>query len=61
MRPADKPQAHIAPSSAQPGRVVTAIGSGTDPYSITPDRADDIAERLAGAAAAARAVVATGR
>jgi hypothetical protein len=55
MKPADEPQVHIASNSSQPGRVVIAIGSGTDPYSITPERADEMARQLTAAAETARA------
>ncbi|BBY91304.1 hypothetical protein MGALJ_09730 [Mycobacterium gallinarum] len=55
MKPPDEPQVHIAPNASRPGLVVIAIGSGTNPYSVTPERADDLADQLTGAADAARA------
>ncbi|EFG79555.1 hypothetical protein HMPREF0591_0532 [Mycobacterium parascrofulaceum ATCC BAA-614] len=53
-RPPDQPTIHIAPNSSRPGLVVIAIGSGTNPYSITPEQADDLADQLTAAADAAR-------
>ncbi|WP_157625787.1 hypothetical protein [Mycobacterium sp. 155] len=44
----------MAPNASRPGLVVCAIGSGTDPYSITPELAEELAESLLAAAVAAR-------
>jgi hypothetical protein len=49
-----RPQFNVAPNASRPGLVVVAIGSGTDPYNITPDRAEHLADDLLAAAAAAR-------
>ncbi|OBA96996.1 hypothetical protein A5666_27095 [Mycolicibacterium fortuitum] len=53
-RPADEPQIHIVPNASRPGLVVIAVGSGTDPFFVTPDFAIDLAGRLLDAATAAR-------
>jgi hypothetical protein len=54
VKPADEPQVHVGPNGARPGLVVIAIGSGTDPYSITPEFAIGLAGQLLDAATAAR-------
>lgn len=56
MKPADEPQVHVVPNSSHPGLVVIAVGSGTDPYSVTPEFAVRLAGQLLCAAAAARNV-----
>jgi hypothetical protein len=53
-RPPDQPAIHVAANASRPGLVLVAIGSGTDPYSITPERADELAGQLTDAATAAR-------
>ena len=53
-KPPDEPQVHIAPNSSRPGLVVIAIGSGTDPYCVTPEFAVELAGRLLNAATDAR-------
>lgn len=53
-RSPDQPAVHVAANASRPGLVLVAIGSGTDPYSITPEHADDLAGQLAAAAEAAR-------
>ncbi|MFA1705516.1 hypothetical protein ACDT10_21700 [Mycobacterium intracellulare] len=54
MRGPDEPQVHIAPNASRPGLVVIAIGSGTDPYSITPEFAIELAGQLLDSVTAAR-------
>lgn len=61
MKRADEPQVHIGPNSSRPGLVVIAIGSGTNPYNITPELADGLAARPTAAAASARAEAMTNR
>ncbi|RDH75507.1 hypothetical protein DVS77_26265 [Mycolicibacterium moriokaense] len=50
----DEPQVHVAPNASRPGRVVIAVGSGTDPFSVVPEFAIELAGRLLDAATAAR-------
>jgi hypothetical protein len=54
VKPADEPQVHVGPNADRPGLVTIAIGSGTDPYSVTPDFAIGLAGQLLAAATAAR-------
>ncbi len=54
MKPADEPQVHVGPNAARPGLVVIAIGSGSDPYSVTPEFAIATAGQLLDGATAAR-------
>ena len=54
MKPADEPQVHIAANASRPGLVLLAIGSGLDPYNITPEFAIVLAGHLLDAATAAR-------
>lgn len=37
-RPADEPQFHVGENSARPGLVLFSVATGTDPFSITPER-----------------------
>ncbi|ULE32588.1 hypothetical protein [Mycobacterium sp. IDR2000157661] len=53
-RPPDTPTVHVAPNASRPGRVSLAIGSGTDPFSVTGQFAIELAGRLLDAATAAR-------
>lgn len=53
-RPPDQPAIHVAANAYGPGLVLLAIGSGTDPHSITPERADGLAGQLTAAATTAR-------
>jgi hypothetical protein len=54
VKPADEPQVHIGPNTARPGLVTIAIGSGTNPYSVTTKFAIALAAQLLDAATAAR-------
>ncbi|WP_428339993.1 hypothetical protein [Mycobacterium sp.] len=54
MKPADEPQVHVGPNAGQPGRVTIAVGSGTDPFSVTPEFAIELAGRLLDAATESR-------
>jgi hypothetical protein len=54
-KPADNPQVCIVQNTARSGLVHIAIGTGTDGYNITADRADELAAELSETAAAARA------
>ncbi|MFZ0715916.1 hypothetical protein [Mycobacterium sp.] len=54
MRPADEPQVHVGPNAAAPGLVTIAIGTGTDPYSVTTEFAIRLAGLLLVSAAASR-------
>jgi len=58
MKPADEPQVHVATNAARPGLVVIAVGSGTDPYSVTPEFAIELAGKLLDAATESRDAVA---
>jgi hypothetical protein len=49
-KPPDRPAVHIAPNASRPGLVLIAIGSGTNPFSITPEFAADLSSRLLAAA-----------
>lgn len=51
---ADAPQFNVCPNGSRPGLVVVAIGTGTDPLSVTPQVAEALADDLLAAAAAAR-------
>jgi hypothetical protein len=53
-RPPDQPDFHVAPNASRRGRVLVAVGSGTDPFSVTPEFAIELAGRLRDAANAAR-------
>jgi hypothetical protein len=53
-QPAVEPQFNVCPNASRPGLVLLAIGSGRDPYSVTPDVAEALADQLRAAAAAAR-------
>lgn len=53
-RPPDRPDFHVAPNASRPGRVLVAVGSGTNPFSVTPEFAIELAGRLRDAADAAR-------
>lgn len=53
-RPPDQPAIHIAANASGPGLVLLAIGSGTDPFSVTPEFAIELAGQLLDAATAAR-------
>lgn len=55
MRSADEPQFTIAPNAGRPGLVLVAIGTGMGRgYSITPERAEQLAAELVDAARSAR-------
>lgn len=60
-RPADAPQFNVCPNASRPGLVLFAVGSGTDPYSITPALAEALADELLASAAAARRAGGDGR
>lgn len=49
-KPTDQPAVHVAANASRPGLVVIAIGSGTDPYSITREFAVELSGRLLAAA-----------
>lgn len=49
-----EPQFNVCPNASRSGLVLIAIGTGTDPYSITPELAEALADDLLAAAAAAR-------
>lgn len=53
-KPPDQPAVHVAANASRSGLVVLAIGSGTDPFSVTPEFAIELAGRLLDAAAVAR-------
>ncbi|KMO82306.1 hypothetical protein [Mycolicibacterium chlorophenolicum] len=53
-KPPDQPAIHIAANAARPGLVLVAIGSGTDPFSVSPEFANELAGQLLDAATAAR-------
>ena len=53
-RHADRPDFHVAPNVSRPGLVLVAVGSGTDPFSVTPEFAIELAGRLLDAADHAR-------
>lgn len=53
-KPADQPQFNVCPNASRPGLVLFAVGSGRDPYNITPDVAEALADELLASAAAAR-------
>lgn len=53
-RPPDEPDFHVAPNASKPGLVLVAVGSGTDPFSVTPEFAIELAGRLIDAATDAR-------
>ncbi|TDL01538.1 hypothetical protein EI067_00355 [Mycobacterium paragordonae] len=52
-RPPDEPDFHVAPNASRRGLVLVAVGSGTDPFSVTPEFAIELAGRLRDAADAA--------
>ncbi|MHA7650147.1 hypothetical protein ACX9NE_10430 [Mycobacterium sp. ML4] len=54
MKPADEPQVHVRANASRPGLVLVAIGSGTDPFSVTPEFAIGLAGQLLDAATDAR-------
>jgi len=60
-KPADHPQVHVGPNESRPGLVHLAIGTGTDGYDITPERAQSLGGELIRAAAAARAAAGKAR
>ncbi|MGV0603929.1 hypothetical protein [Mycolicibacterium sp. XJ1904] len=45
---------HVAANASRPGLVLLAVGSGTDPFSVSPEFAIELAGRLLDGAAAAR-------
>lgn len=53
-RPPDQPDFHVAPNASRPGLVLIAVGSGTDPFSVRPEFAIELAGQLLAAADAAR-------
>jgi hypothetical protein len=53
-RSADEPQFHVFENAARPGLVHLAIGTGTDGYNVTPELAEQLADKLGEAAALAR-------
>lgn len=53
-KPPDQPAVHIVANAARPGLVLVAIGTGTDPFSISPEFAIELADQLLDAATAAR-------
>ncbi len=53
-RPADQPQFNVCPNASRRGLVHFSIGSGRDPFAITPELAEHLADELLAAAAAAR-------
>ncbi|RAU98770.1 hypothetical protein DQP58_04775 [Mycobacterium colombiense] len=53
-KPPDQPAVHVAANASRPGLVLVAIGSGSDPYSVTPEFAVGLAGQLLGAATTAR-------
>jgi hypothetical protein len=53
-KPPDQPAVHVAANASRPGLVLVAIGGGSDPYSITPEFAVELAGQLLGAATTAR-------
>ncbi|MFV8316280.1 hypothetical protein [Mycobacterium sp. 23] len=52
-RPPDQPALHIAANASRPGLVLVAVGSGTDPFSVTSEFAIGLAGQLLDAAAEA--------
>jgi hypothetical protein len=53
-KPVDEPQFNICPNESRLGLVLIAVGSGTDPFSVTPEFAIELAGQLLDAATAAR-------
>lgn len=54
MRSADSPQFIVCPNASRAGLVLIAIGTAADPYSVTPEVAESLADDLLAAAHAAR-------
>ncbi len=44
--PPDQPAFHVAVNSSRPGQVLVAVGSGMDPFSVTPEFAIELAGKL---------------
>lgn len=53
-KPPDQPAVHVAANASPPGLVLVAIGSKSDPYSITPKFAVEPAGQLLDAPTTAR-------
>jgi hypothetical protein len=53
-KPPDQPSIHVAANASRPGLVLVAVGSGTDPFTVSPEFAIELAGRLLDAATAAR-------
>lgn len=53
-KPPDQPSIHIAANAARAGLVLVAVGSGTEPFSVTPEFAIELAGKLLDAATEAR-------
>lgn len=53
-QPADNPQFIVCPNASRPGLVHLSIGTGRDGYNTTPELAEELADDLLAAAAAAR-------
>lgn len=53
-KPPDQPSIHVAANASRPGLVLVAIGSGTDPFSVSPEFAIESAGKLLDSATAAR-------
>ena len=52
-KPPDQPAVHVAANASWPGLVLVAIGSGSDPHSVTPEFAFGLAGQLLDAATTA--------
>jgi hypothetical protein len=52
-KPPDQPTIIVAANASRPGLVLVAIGSGTDPFSVSPEFATGLAGQLTAAAEAA--------
>jgi hypothetical protein len=53
-KPPDLPTIHVAANAARAGLVLVAVGSGTDPFSVSPEFAIELAGKLLDAATEAR-------
>ncbi|BBX02263.1 hypothetical protein BST36_29105 [Mycolicibacterium moriokaense] len=55
-RPPDQPAFHVGANASNPRLVLVAVGAGTDPFSVTPEFAIELAGQLLDAANAARVI-----